>query len=317
MTNDKVVATVIIAAWCAEAWLAKSVRGALAQNVSGLEVIVVDDASTDGTWRVARGLATADSRVRTVSLDRNGGPARARNVAIEMARGEWIAVLDSDDDMRPGRLHSLIGTAERLKADCIYDDLVPVAPDGRLLGASHLADMGIHEPEQWTLERFLSGCRARPGQPALGYLKPVIRRRFLDRTGLRYDQSLHNGEDFHLVAELLAQGGNLWFVPEAGYFYTQRDASVSRRLDPTHGRALMVADQSFRKRHADSLTPEVKRILRERTRNLADMLAMEVAARDMRSGRLGHAAVTLSMRPAAAVRLGGLMLRKMWQRKAV
>ncbi|MEI4234249.1 glycosyltransferase family 2 protein [Roseovarius sp. D22-M7] len=303
MTSHKVKATVIVAAWCAEDMLARSVRSALAQEIRSLEVIVVDDASPDGTARIARDLMREDPRVRVLGLDRNGGPAAARNAAIEAARGDWLVILDSDDQMRPDRLSRMIALAERVGADCVYDDLQPVDPEGRPLGPSHLAGLNIAAPQRWSLERFLAGCGARPGQAALGYLKPVLRRSFLMRHGLRYDPDLRNGEDFHLIAELLAIGGILWFLPEPGYLYTLRPGSVSRRLDPGHARALSRADTAFRRRHAETLGREARRLMRIRRRNLSDLAAAESAVLAIKARKPFRAMVTLLLRPSAAIRL--------------
>lgn len=315
MTSRKVKATVIVAAWCAEDMLARSVRSALAQEGIALEVIVVDDASPDGTARVARALMDEDDRVRLLSLSQNGGPAAARNAAIEAARGDWIAVLDSDDRMQPGRLARMIGFAEAAGADCVYDDLQPVDPEGRALGPSHLAALAVDAPQQWSLERFLAGCGARPGQAALGYLKPVLRRSFVMDCGLRYDARLRNGEDFHLIAELLAIGGVLWFLPEPGYLYTRRDGSISRRLDPGHAQALSRADADFCARHAATLSARARRLMRVRRRNLADLVAAEAAIQAIKGRRFLQASAMLLLRPSAAVRMvrqiqGGIARRR-------
>ncbi|MBT52854.1 MAG: glycosyl transferase [Mameliella sp.] len=315
MTSHQVKATIIVAAWRAEDTLGRSVRSALAQDIGSLEVIVVDDASPDGTSRAARELMAGDPRVRLLTLDRNGGPSAARNAAIEAARGEWLAVLDSDDQMQPERLLRMITFAESVGADCVYDDLQPVDPEGRPLGSSHLAALAIHSPQKWPIERFLTGCRALPGQAALGYLKPILRRSFVMQNGLRYDTKLRNGEDFHLIAELLAGGGELWFLPTPGYLYTHRDESISRRLDPDHARALLHADKAFCARHADTLSAEARRLMRQRDRNFADLAAAEIAIGAIKSGKLLRATGTLLRRPSAAIRMfrqlrGGLARRR-------
>lgn len=302
MTPD-IKATIIVAAWCAQDVLARSVQSALSQTGVSLEVIVVDDASPDDTVQVAQGLMQRDARVRLVALDTNGGPAAARNAGIDAARGEWIVVLDSDDVMRADRLAQMITFAEAQGADCVYDDLQPVDETGRALGDSFLAARGIQRPEPWSLETFLAGCRARPGQAALGYLKPVLRRAFLQETGIRYDETLRNGEDFHLIAELLAQGGHLWFLPEPGYFYTRRAGSISRRLDPDHARALACADAAFSRRHATTLSPKARRLLRQRRRNLADLRVAEQAIHALKGRRLLQATRALLGRPSAVIRM--------------
>jgi len=312
--SNRTLATVIIAAWRAEDVIARSINSALEQNVGSLEVIVADDASQDGTGDRVRAMMAEDSRIRYTRLERNGGPGAARNAALSMARGDWIAVLDSDDQMAPGRLARIIALAERVSADAVYDDLQPVDPAGVPLGPSHLDAQAITEPERWTLERFLAGCLALPGQSALGYLKPVLRRAFVEDIRLHYDETLRNGEDFHLRAEFLAQGGALWFTPEPGYLYTRRGGSVSARLDPSHARALALADRNFGLRHGARLSGTARDLLRQRRRNLADLSGAERAITALRDGHFGTAAGVLIQRPRTALRVLRQVGEGLWRR---
>jgi glycosyltransferase involved in cell wall biosynthesis len=82
--------------------LPRAMTSVLRQTIHDLEVVVVDDGSQDETPAVAR--AQGDSRVRVVRLATNQGVARARNVGVREARGDWIAFLDSDDEWLPMRL---------------------------------------------------------------------------------------------------------------------------------------------------------------------------------------------------------------------
>jgi glycosyltransferase involved in cell wall biosynthesis len=93
MTESHALVSVIIPAYNSERYLAEAVRSALAQTYRPVEVIVVDDGSTDGTIAVAAGFGTS---VR-YSLIPHGGAAAARNHGLALARGEFIAFLDSDD----------------------------------------------------------------------------------------------------------------------------------------------------------------------------------------------------------------------------
>ncbi len=92
MTSERL--SVVIPAFNAAATIRSAVGSALRQTVSVLEVIVVDDGSSDATPQVVS--AIADRRVRLIS-QANGGPSAARNAGIAAARGEWVAFLDSDD----------------------------------------------------------------------------------------------------------------------------------------------------------------------------------------------------------------------------
>ena len=87
-----------------------------------LEVLIVDDGSTDNTAEVARQLALAYPSVHLVLLHKNGGPAKARNAGLDVARREWVAVLDADDAFMPERLERLTRAANGLNADVVVDN---------------------------------------------------------------------------------------------------------------------------------------------------------------------------------------------------
>lgn len=297
-------ATVIVAAWRAQDTLERAIESACAQKSIDVEVIVVDDASPDGTYDLARTLAGQDPRVRALRLDTNGGPSAARNAAIAQARGRWIAVLDADDAFEPDRLGRMIKLGDAKGADAIYDDFQPVEPDGVPIGETHLASLGLDTPESWDLERFLAGCQAEPGRPSLGFLKPVFRRGFLAEHGLEYDPSLRNGEDFHLMAKLLVHGGALWVTPDAGYLYTVgQKGSISNRLNPDHASALAAADRDFLARYAERLGARARDLMRRRMRRLGDLDTAETVLNAVKRGQPISAAAALLARPRALGRL--------------
>lgn len=96
--------TVTIPVYNGEAYVASAIESVLAQTHCDFELIVVDDASTDATPEIVGRFCKQDSRVVARRLDQKvGGPA-ARNVGLELARAEWVAVLDHDDLMLPHRL---------------------------------------------------------------------------------------------------------------------------------------------------------------------------------------------------------------------
>src|SRR5919197_2516263 len=92
-------------------FLAESVTGALSQTRQDLEVIVVDDGSTDDTPRVAQALMRADPRVSYVRQDRRG-PAAARNRGLARATGPYVALLDADDAWLPDLVAQQVETLQ-------------------------------------------------------------------------------------------------------------------------------------------------------------------------------------------------------------
>ncbi len=102
-SNDRPLVSVVIPAFNAVTYLQETVESVLRQAYPNLEVIVVDDGSTDNTADVAAGIAAKDSRVRTVRQD-NAGVAAARNRGIKESSGDLIMPLDADDVCLPGRI---------------------------------------------------------------------------------------------------------------------------------------------------------------------------------------------------------------------
>ena len=109
--------------------LATAVQSVLAQSHQNLELILVDDASTDLSPSVIAELAHTDARIRTIVLDHNGGPGHARNAALEQARGEWVAIVDADDQIHPERFERLLHVARTAGADIVADDLLQFYED--------------------------------------------------------------------------------------------------------------------------------------------------------------------------------------------
>ena len=99
--------SVIMPAYNVSGIIERAIRSAAAQTAPPLEILVVDDCSTDNTAEVVRALARDIPSVRLLSTPANGGPAAARNVGLREARADWIALLDSDDAWKPGRLKRL------------------------------------------------------------------------------------------------------------------------------------------------------------------------------------------------------------------
>ena len=103
MTDKQPLTSVVIPAYNAEVFLERTLQSALGQTYSNIEVIVVNDGSTDNTRGIAEAVAAADDRVRIISMT-NGGVAKARNIGIAEAKGKYVAFLDADDLWHPTKI---------------------------------------------------------------------------------------------------------------------------------------------------------------------------------------------------------------------
>lgn len=111
MTKSIPLVSVIVPAFNAEATLAEALGSALAQTYRNIEIIVVDDGSTDATAAIARRFAAADGRVSLIGKS-NGGISSARNAGIAASKGVYIAPLDADDLWHPTKIEKQVMAAE-------------------------------------------------------------------------------------------------------------------------------------------------------------------------------------------------------------
>lgn len=271
-------------------YLARAIDSVLAQSFDDLELILVDDASTDDSVAIMQRAAARDCRVKPIRLDENGGPARARNAALEQARGHWIAIVDADDLIHPERFERLITAAEQIGADIVADDLMHFHGDGTpvhfLLGSRYREPFFVSAGDL---------IRSGTGQsPALGYLKPVIRADLLG--DLRYDEAVRIGEDQDLLLRMLLKGANFWVVPEPWYLYRRHSGSTSHRLSPEEV-SRMIESQRRLMATEGVHHPEIARPLRRRLRRLEKALAFERLVADAKRGAFVPALTSLLARP--------------------
>ncbi|MCA1407571.1 glycosyltransferase family 2 protein [Ensifer sp. IC3342] len=252
--------TFVVAAYNAADTIVRAVESALRQEGVSVEVVVVDDRSSDGTLEIVSTIA--DPRVRLIALEQNRGPGGARNAGLAAARGKWIAVLDSDDTVRPGRLARMIERAEKTGAQVVVDNLDVVSLDGR--SVRMFAEAELARQPLLTLPAFIESNVIFRSQHNFGYMKPVFERRFLYEHDLRFDEALRIGEDYILLASALASGGRCAIEPSAGYIYHIREGSISRVLKLDHINAMMSADEAFLRRYPLDILSE--RMQRKRTR---------------------------------------------------
>src|SRR3954470_7114109 len=105
-------ASIIIPAYNCELTLLRALDCAQNQTIREIEIIVVDDASTDQTAALVKERMVSDPRIRFYKQFVNSGPAAARNLALRHSRGKWVALLDADDEITPDRLERLLSVAE-------------------------------------------------------------------------------------------------------------------------------------------------------------------------------------------------------------
>jgi glycosyltransferase involved in cell wall biosynthesis len=206
------IVTVVVPAYNAEATLAETLESALAQTCRDLEVVVVNDGSSDQTTAIAKAYAARDPRLRLIEQP-NGGVARARNTGIAAARGAYIAPLDADDLWRPDKLDRQLKAFQSGGPDAglAYSWSLLIDHDGNVTGAMPPAKL-----DGYVLHRHLAWNFIGNGSTPL--VRTELLRRHLYEPALR-DSGCEGGEDYLMQLQLARRYG---FVCAPGYLVGYR-----------------------------------------------------------------------------------------------
>jgi succinoglycan biosynthesis protein ExoO len=288
--------SVVMANWEAGDKLEQAIGSVLGQSMADLELIICDDASKDDSLLIAQTAMRNDPRIRLIRAPSNGGPARSRNRGLEAARGEWIAIIDSDDLVHPERLERLLAVARHSQADIVADDLLQFFEDGspsRLFLHADDNTLFAVTAEQW----IAAGV---DGSKPLGYLKPMLRRSVMG--DLRYDEQLRIGEDYDLVLRLLLRGATMMVYPEPFYLYRRHSGSISHRLS-TANLAAMLDSQDAMVGTLDAVSRPVATAFAARRAQLEAGLRFGQLVDAIKARRLPEAMSLLARYPTLAPRL--------------
>ena len=297
--------SVIVPAFNAAATLARALDSIAAQDPRPAEVIVVDDASTDGTSEVAQ---SHPLRPRLLRLPRNGGESMAMNAGIEAARGELIAFLDADDEWAPGKLAAqlpLHAADPGLAFSCTGHR--EVAPDGRQIDAVGLEPWPHTGADFWR-NMLVRSVAAKPSV--------IARRDALVAAGL-FDPRLAIAADQDMWLRL-AIGGRVAHLPGAWLTVHATPGSLmSRYARPDLAFTIPVVERALA-RLGDRLDVRERRaVLGQRWGNAARNLAatgeaalalgavLKASTYGVRRGRDWRAVLAAFLRPGHALPAGG------------
>jgi succinoglycan biosynthesis protein ExoO len=273
--------------------IVRAIASVQAQTRRDLEIIVVDDFSTDDSCAIVDAIAQQDPRVRLIRSAANGGPSAARNLGFAAARGQWIAILDGDDAYLPDRLEALVTLADRNALDMIADGVIYY--DHHAGQEVRTVSPTSQEVERLDMDAYLRANAFRlpltdfSGAPIQQHalLKFLFRRSFLTQSGLRYDERYRDNEDFIFYAECLMHGARAALTSRAFYIYSQRIGALSGVAStvartPRDRRNVIRAGHELLERYGARWTALQRRLMAARMRQAVGLQAIE-RARYLRS----------------------------------
>ena len=213
--------SVLVPVYNVEPYLAQCLESICSQTLRELEIVCVDDASTDGSLSILREFAERDPRVKVVQAPENGGLSRTRNLAMSHAQGEYLVLVDSDDWLETDLLEEMYSRAKALDADKL------------VCGFRY-----YYESDPGREDRFLPEDMAPPekgwlpctpetiGKIHHGAGGMMIRRSIVEKHGIRFPEGVAC-EDLYFHYAVFPWCRRVCVVSRAAYVYRKRAGSIT------------------------------------------------------------------------------------------
>lgn len=206
--------SIIIPVYNASAFLAEALDSVLTQTLTSIEVVCVDDGSTDSSGDILATYCMRDRRIRVISQT-NAGASVARNRGLDAALGEYVYFADADDRLLPTLCEMAIAMADAHQLDLVFVFERPASEFG------FDSDTIFKHPSVVERRRFLLNDSAALWQK-------VYSRHFLIRSGLRLDSVLRIAEDQHLHFRAMVLAESFGVVARELYFYRKHSGSLTQ-----------------------------------------------------------------------------------------
>ena len=243
--------SIIVPAYNVEAYLPECLDSLISQTLEDIEIVCVNDASTDGSLAILRQYAARDARIRVIDQATNEGLSVARNVGIAMATGRWLAFVDSDDFVDPDLCRKALACAGSSAADLVIYDYAAFRSD-------------VDLAREQSLPSQLTGMDPRDTAALLAlnayaWLK-LVRAEHLRALGVQFPPGM-TYEDLPFHWDLLARTERVALLPERLYFYRQREGAISFSSDWSRADYTLAFDLVLAALIAHGLYPRYREVL--------------------------------------------------------
>lgn len=220
--------SVIVPAYNVEKYIARCLDSILSQTYTNLEVLLIDDGSTDSTGRICDDYARKDERVRVIHQE-NQGLAEVRNIGIREAKGEWIQFVDSDDWIEPETIETCYNLALKNDAEIVCFQYV-YEYESEEYGSRKTN----HGDNRYYSDRIMSGEEAfsvvmMPGYVDVLSCNKLIKTDILD--GIEYPRG-KTAEDLLTTYKIVIKARTVLFTAREFYHYLQQSSSITHTYKP-------------------------------------------------------------------------------------
>jgi len=225
--SEKAKVAIVIPVYNVEKYVAECLESCISQTLFDIEIICVNDGSTDESLNIVKEYANKDYRIQIIDKP-NGGLSSARNAGIKAAEAEWIVFLDSDDYLMPDACEVVWTQAQHHYTE-IITFAAKVYPD-RPVCIPWLTNV-LH-PRNFRYEYFIPRVLFAENGAWPFVWRQAFLKDFLDRTGLLFDEAIRYGEDTVFQFEAFPQAQHLLFIDEELYNYRHiREGSMMAQTE--------------------------------------------------------------------------------------
>lgn len=215
--------SVIVPVYNAEKYLSQCIESLLSQTYKEFELILVDDYSSDNSVAVCLDWIKKDNRIKLHRMPQNSGPAKVRNVGMDLAEGDFYCFIDADDHVTPNYLECLLKKVESYEADIVWCDFCEVSYNDGIQRLSHrnkTLQSNTILSQQELLQCFY--CN----QIGLGSMwTKMYRASFIEQNKLRLDEGRVRAEDWEFNLRTFIRNPKVVCIPDELYFYERRNAT--------------------------------------------------------------------------------------------
>ncbi len=216
--NSDIKLSVIIPAYNVATWLPRCVESVINQTYRNLEILIIDDGSTDETSQIADEYAEKDNRIRAIHQE-NAGLVSVREVGIELSTGQYVGFIDGDDEIASDMYERLINNALKYDAEISQCGILYCFYDGRKKMMHGTGELSILDTIEG-YKQLLDGSKMEPSLCNKIYAKHLLKNSCLDK-------SIVNNEDLLRNSVLFARAKRSVFEDFCGYHYWRRADSMS------------------------------------------------------------------------------------------
>lgn len=213
--------SVIIPVYNVEHYLRRCIDSVLHQEKVSLEIILVDDGSTDSSSKICDEYAAEHKEVRCVHTQ-NAGPATAKNIGYDMSLGKYIAFIDSDDEIKSNMFSQMIQFGNLHNADIVCCNYIQVDEDGNISHTNYTDKKYVLTQDEalkaiLIKDKIFSQCWTK-----------IYKRQTMQENGVRNTEGLKTEEDFIYNIQAFACSKTVCIVDKPLYIYTHRTKSLSK-----------------------------------------------------------------------------------------